>query len=199
MPKLESLRDLWVHEIKDLYSVEKQIVVALPKMAGAAGSEDLQHAFEEHLEQTRGHVERLEEIFQQLDLTPKAVKCKGIEGIIAEGKAIIDLDLPDPVGDAALIGAAKRVEHYEMAAYGTARAHAELLGETEAVRLLEQTLEEEKETDQRLTSLAEEINPEAERGEDERRDEADEDGATAGNGGSGNGASRRKRTVGGRT
>lgn len=201
MPKLESLHDLWVHEIKDLYGVEKLIVAALPKMAKAAGSEDLKRAFEEHLEQTRGHVERLEQIFERLDMTPKAVKGKGIGGIIADGKEIIDLDLTEALGDAALIGAAQRVEHFEMAGYGTARAHAELLGETDAAQLLEQTLEEEKETDHRLTTLSEEINPEADRGEEEDGGENATRGqrrAPAGNGESGNGATRRKGAVGGR-
>jgi ferritin-like metal-binding protein YciE len=183
--KIQSLHDLWVDELKDLYNAEKQIIAALPKMAKAASSDDLQEAFEEHLEQTRGHVERLEKIFEIIDVEAKGKKCKGLEGIIAEGKEMMDMDLPESVGDAALIGAAQRVEHYEMAAYGTARAYAELLGQTEAARLLEETLEEEKQTDQRLTQLAEEINPEAERG-DEDEDEtegAEEDTALAGAGG----------------
>lgn len=162
--KTNTLRDLWVDEIKELYGVEKHLVTALPKMAKAANSEDLQEAFEAHLEQTQGHVSRLEEIFQALDQQPRAKKCKGMDGLLAEGKDVIDLDLPEAVGDAALIGAAQRVEHYEMAAYGTARAHADLLGETNAVSLLQQTLDEEKETDERLTSLAEQINPEATEG-----------------------------------
>jgi ferritin-like metal-binding protein YciE len=159
--KLQNLRDLWVDELKDLYHAEHQILKALPKMAKAAVDEELRAAFEEHLEQTRVHVERLEQVFEQIDEAPKGKRCKGMEGIIAEGKEMLDLDLPEPVGDAALIAAAQRVEHYEIAAYGTVRTYAELLGEGDAVTLLEETLNEEKETDERLTGIAESVNPEA--------------------------------------
>jgi len=171
--KIETLRDLWIDELKDLYNAEKQILSALPKMAKAAASDDLQQAFEDHLEQTRGHVERLDQIFDSIDEAPRGKKCKGVEGIIAEGKEMLELDLPAAVGDAALIAAAQRVEHYEIAAYGTARTYAELLGETKAVRLLQQTLDEEKDTDQRLTTIAEHVNPEAQ--------EVDQDEAPSGN------------------
>jgi ferritin-like metal-binding protein YciE len=160
--KLQNLRDLWVDELKDLYHAEHQILKALPKMVKAAVDEELMTAFEEHLEQTRGHVERLERVFEQIDEAPKGKRCKGMEGIIAEGKEMLDLDLPDPLGDAALIAAAQRVEHYEIAAYGTVRTYAELLGESDAAALLEETLNEEKETDERLTVIAESVNPEAE-------------------------------------
>jgi ferritin-like metal-binding protein YciE len=185
---INNLRDLWVDELKDLYNAEKQILTALPKMAKAANEDELRTAFEEHLEQTRGHVERLEEIFKVIDEPARGKKCKGMEGIIGEGKEMLEMDMPESVGDAALIAAAQRVEHYEIAAYGTVRAFAELLGEDEAVTLLEQTLSEEKETDQRLTSIAEQINPEAKTSEG-----ADEDreGASRPNGRRSIAASRR--------
>ena len=165
--KIQNLRDLWVDELKDLYHAENQILKALPKMAKAAVDEELRTAFEEHLEQTRGHVDRLEKVFELIDEAPKGKRCKGMEGIIAEGKEMLEMDLPEPVGDAALIAAAQRVEHYEIAAYGTVRTYAEILGESEAMDLLEETLNEEKETDERLTGIAETVNPEAEAGEDE--------------------------------
>ncbi len=175
-----TLRDLFVEELKDLYSMEHQLVKALPKMATAADSGDLSAAFEEHLEQTRGHVARLEQIFDAIDVTARAKRCVGMEGIIDEGKEILEKDLQPDTKDAGLIGAAQRVEHYEIAAYGTARRHAELLGISDAVDLLEQTLEEEKQTDARLTQLAEEINPAAQRaGDDEETADALERESTA--------------------
>ena len=130
-------------------------------MAKAATSEDLRSGFEAHLEQTRGHIQRLEQIFKALGEKPTGKKCKGMEGLIAEGQEMMGEDFEDDVMDAALISAAQRVEHYEIAAYGTVRTYAELLGEDEAAQLLEQTLEEEKETDQKLTDLASEINVKA--------------------------------------
>ena len=188
--KITSLRDLWIDELKDLLNAENQILKALPKMAKAAKNEELRSAFEEHLEQTRGHVDRLEQIFESIEETARGKKCKGMEGVIAEGKEMLELDLPEPVGDAALIGAAQRVEHYEIAAYGTARTHAEILSESDAVTLLEQTLEEEKETDERLTSIAESVNPEA--AEDE--EETDEPVASTSRGrNGGNGGAKRQR------
>jgi len=184
--KIQNLRDLWIDELKDLFNAENQILKALPKMAKAAADDELRSAFEEHLEQTRGHVERLDQILSSIDETGRGKKCKGMEGVIAEGKEMLDMDLPEPVGDAALIAAAQRVEHYEIAAYGTARTYAEILGEEEAVSLLEQTLEEEKATDERLTAIAQTVNPEAAEAEEEAPD-----------GGAGNGANGRKRqTVG---
>ena len=193
--KITSLRDLWIDELKDLMNAENQILKALPKMAKAAKNEELRSAFEEHLEQTRGHVERLEQIFESIEETARGKKCKGMEGVIAEGKEMLELDLPEPVGDAALIGAAQRVEHYEIAAYGTARTHAEILSESDAVTLLEQTLEEEKETDERLTSIAESVNPEAAEGEDE--EETDEEEAATSRGRNG-GAKRQRQPAGAR-
>lgn len=161
--KQKTLRDFWVDELKDLHNAENQILKALPKMAKNATSDDLRQAFEEHLEQTKGHVERLDQIFDRIGLSGgRGKKCKGMEGVIDEGKEVLEEDLPDTVADAAMISAAQKVEHYEIASYGSARTHAEILGENEAVDLLEQTLQEEKETDERLTELAEEINPEAE-------------------------------------
>jgi ferritin-like metal-binding protein YciE len=160
--KLDSLENLFVHELKDLLSAEKQLVKALPKMAKGATSEALQAGFEEHLEQTKGHVERLEQIFEMLGKTARAEHCKAMQGLIEEGAGLLEEDGVGSVKDAALIGAAQRVEHYEIAAYGTARSLAELLGRSDVVELLEQTLEEEKETDEKLTELAmSEVNPEA--------------------------------------
>lgn len=160
--KLDSLDDLFIHELKDLLSAEKQLVKALPKMAKGAASEALRESFEDHLEQTKGHVERLEAIFENLGKAARAEHCKGMEGLIEEGSKLLEEEGEGMVKDAALIGAAQRVEHYEIAAYGTARALAELLGNKQAVKLLQQTLDEEKETDEKLTELAlSEVNVEA--------------------------------------
>ena len=163
----EGLKELYVDELKDIYSAENQLVKALPKMAKAAASEELRAGFEEHLQQTKGHVQRLEQIFEMLDESPKGKKCKGMEGLIEEGSEIMEEDFEDALLDAALIGAAQRVEHYEIAAYGTVRAFAEELGESEHASLLAETLEEEKETDEKLTELAKQINVEANEGSGE--------------------------------
>lgn len=164
----QGLKELYIDELKDLYSAENQLVKALPKLAKAAASDELRQGFEEHLEQTKGHVQRLEQIFASLDESPKGKKCKGMEGLIEEGSEVMEEDFEDSLLDAALIGAAQRVEHYEIAAYGTVRSFAETLGETEHVSLLNETLEEEKETDEKLTELAQQINSEANQaGEDE--------------------------------
>jgi ferritin-like metal-binding protein YciE len=157
----QALKELYIDELKDIYNAENQLVKALPKMAKAATSDELRTGFEEHLEQTRGHVQRLEQIFKELGEKPSGKKCKGMEGLVAEGQEMMGEDFEDDVMDAALISAAQRVEHYEIAAYGTVRTYAELLGEDTAVQLLEQTLEEEKETDQKLTDMASEINVKA--------------------------------------
>jgi ferritin-like metal-binding protein YciE len=160
--KLDSLEELFVHELKDLLSAEKQLTKALPKMAKGASSEALRGAFQEHLEQTKTHVERLEQIFKLLDKAPRAEHCKAMEGLIEEGADLLEEEGEDAVKDAALIGAAQRVEHYEIAAYGTTRTLAELLGHDKAVKLLQKTLDEEKETDEKLTELAtSEVNVEA--------------------------------------
>src|ERR1700724_1100888 len=166
MPK-DSLRELYVNELKDLYNAETQLVKALPKMAKASSNAELRQGFEEHLRQTSEHVSRLEQIFEMLGEKATGKKCLGMEGLVKEGAETISEDYEGAVQDAAIIGAAQRVEHYEIAAYGTARAFAELLGENEHVSLLEKTLEEEKNADQKLSQLAEEINSEAAQGEAE--------------------------------
>jgi ferritin-like metal-binding protein YciE len=157
----ESLRELYINELKDLYSAETQMVKALPKMAKAASSDELRQAFEEHLRQTSEQVSRLEQIFDELGEKPTGKRCLGMEGLVKEGAEVMKEDYEDSVKDAAIIGAAQRVEHYEIAGYGTAKAFAEILGHDEDVSLLEQTLNEEKEADQKLNQLAEEINARA--------------------------------------
>ena len=157
----EHLKDLLVEELKDLYSAENQLVKALPKMARAAISPELKKGFEHHLEETRGHVVRLEKICRELDESPKGSKCKAMEGLIEEGKGIIE-DHDESSGlDAALICAAQKVEHYEIASYGTLRTWAELLELPSVVRMIDQTLTEEKATNEKLNKLAESINVEA--------------------------------------
>jgi ferritin-like metal-binding protein YciE len=155
------LKHLYVEELKDLYNAENQLVKALPKMAKAATSEDLRAGFEEHLTQTKGHVARLERIFKALGSEPTGKKCKGMEGLIKEGAEMIEEDPAPEELDAALISAAQRVEHYEIAGYGCVSTYAKLLGEDEAGSLLRETLEEEKETDRKLTQLSGHINVEA--------------------------------------
>jgi ferritin-like metal-binding protein YciE len=155
------LRELYVDELKDLYSAENQLVKALPKMARAATSPELRAGFEAHLKQTQEHVARLEQIFEALDESPKGKHCKGMEGLIKEGSEMISED-PEPEElNAGLIAAAQHVEHYEIAGYGCVRTYATLLGEKEAATILEKTLNEEKQTDAKLTQLAEAINVEA--------------------------------------
>jgi len=150
------LHDLFEDQIKDLYSAENQIIKALPKMAKNSTNPQLRAAFEKHLEETRGHVARLEQIADELDFSPKGKKCKGAEGLLEEGKEVME-EFEDNTLDAGLIGAGQRVEHYEIAGYGTARAHAQLLGHTKAARLLQQTLDEEVRADKKLSQLAESI------------------------------------------
>ena len=151
------MEELLIDELKDIYSAENQIIKALPRMAKAANSPELKRAFERHLEETRRQVERLDQIGQTLDTKLTGKKCKGMEGLIEEGKEIMEEDLEESALDAGLIGAAQKVEHYEIAAYGTARTHAEMLGYTKAAKLLQQTLDEEGATDKKLTQLAESI------------------------------------------
>jgi ferritin-like metal-binding protein YciE len=153
--KVTTLDELLEDELKDIYSAETQLIKALPKMVKAAESNDLRAAFEKHLEQTRVHVERIEEICNDLKTTPRGKNCAGMEGLIKEGEEIIQSNVQSEPKQAALIGAAQRVEHYEIAAYGTARAHARQLGYLKAVELLSKTLDEEKETDKKLTKVAE--------------------------------------------
>ena len=176
MPK-GTLRELYIDELRDLYNAETQLTKALPKMAKASSNSELRQAFEEHLRQTSEHVSRLEQIFDMLEEKASGKKCLGMEGLVKEGAETIQEDYEDAVMDAAIIGAAQRVEHYEMAAYGTTRELARQLGEDEHVSLLEQTLDEEKQTDERLTQLAEEINPlasEAGEGRDDQQGETGE-------------------------
>lgn len=160
----QGLKELYVDELRDIYNAENQMVKTLPKMAKAASSEELQQGFEQHLEQTKGHVQRLEKIFKSMDESPKGKKCMGMEGLVKEGSEVMREDFEGAVMDAALIGAAQRVEHYEIAAYGTACEFARILGESEHASLLKQTLDEEKQTDEKLTQLAGQINPQANEG-----------------------------------
>ena len=156
-----TLKQLYIEELRDIYDAEKQLIKALPKMAHAATSDELRTGFEQHLEQTKGHAQRLEQIFEALGEKPTGKKCKGMQGLVSEGSEVIDEDFENEVKDAGLISAAQRVEHYEIAAYGTVRTYATILGEENAASLLEKTLAEEKETDQKLTELAEGINAQA--------------------------------------
>lgn len=157
----EGLKELYVDELRDLYSAENQLVKALPKMAKAADSDELRQGFEEHLEQTKGQVQRLETIFKSLNESPKGKKCMGMEGLVKEGGEVMKEGFEGALMDAALIGSAQRVEHYEIAAYGTACEFALILGESEHASLLNETLQEEKETDEKLTELAKGINLQA--------------------------------------
>src|SRR5260370_24733910 len=161
--EMESLKDLFVEELKDLYSAENQILKALPKMIKKATSKELKSGFEQHLKETQVHVERLEKIFQELDESPRGKKCKGMEGVIADGKELMEEDANPEVMDAGLIGAAQHVEHYEIAGYGCVRTYAELLGHSNFVSLLQTTIDEEKATDEKLSQLAQNINVEAEK------------------------------------
>jgi ferritin-like metal-binding protein YciE len=162
---IDSLQKLFVHELKDLYSAENQILKALPKMADKASTPELRQAFEMHHKQTEEQVRRLEQIFDSLEHQPGGQKCVGMEGLIEEGEDVMKDAEDDAVRDAGMIAAAQRVEHYEIAAYGTARTYARMLGNEDAARLLQQTLDEEGETDKKLTKLAESrVNPKAMRG-----------------------------------
>jgi ferritin-like metal-binding protein YciE len=152
---LQDLQDLYVEELRDIYNAEKQLVKALPKMAKKAAHDELKQAFTDHLEQTRGHVERLEQIFEKLGKRAGGKVCKAMQGIVEEGKETMAEDAEPEVMDAALIAAAQRAEHYEIAAYGTVRTYARLLGDDKAAKLLQTTLDEEGDTDKKLTELAE--------------------------------------------
>jgi ferritin-like metal-binding protein YciE len=158
---LNSLRDLFIDELRDLYDAENQITEALPKLIEKAQYPELKSALQEHLEVTRGQIQRLETIFQRLNEKPTGESCKGMKGLIKEGDDMATRDGSQSVIDAAIISAAQRVEHYEMAGYGTVRTYAELLGENEFANLLQQTLDEEKEADQTLSQIAKTINVQA--------------------------------------
>ena len=153
--KMATLDDLYTDLLKDLYSAEKQLVKALPKLAKNAQSPDLQKAFQEHLKQTEGQVNRIERIFSDMDGSPRGKKCVGMEGLIEEGNELLQEDVEPDVLDAGLIAAAQKVEHYEIAGYGTARAWAQRLGYDQAARLLQETLEEELKANEKLTRIAE--------------------------------------------
>jgi ferritin-like metal-binding protein YciE len=160
--KLDTLKTLYANELRDLYNAENQLVKALPKMAKAASSEELKHAFENHLEQTRTHVERLEEVFEELGEKPKGKTCRAMKGLIDEGSEILKEDGEESVIDAGIIVAAQKVEHYEIASYGSVRTFAQMLGKNRSAELLQTTLDEESEANELLNKLAEDIvNPEA--------------------------------------
>ena len=163
--KANSLTELFIHQLEDLYDAENQLVKALPKMAEAASATELKNAFEQHFNQTQNHVTRLEQVFERVNAKAKKGDCKAMSGLVKEGNDMVKSDSDPDVKDAALITAAQRVEHYEIAAYGTVRTWASLLGITDAEQLLQETLDEEKETDQKLNELAEDINVEAAEGE----------------------------------
>jgi ferritin-like metal-binding protein YciE len=160
--KLDTLKTLYANELRDLYNAENQLVKALPKMAKAASSEELKDAFEKHLEQTRTHVERLEEVFEELGERPKGKTCRAMKGLIDEGSEILNEDGEESVIDAGIIVAAQKVEHYEIASYGSVRTFAQMLGKNRSAELLQTTLDEESEANELLNKLAEDIvNPEA--------------------------------------
>jgi ferritin-like metal-binding protein YciE len=160
--KLDTLQKLYTNELRDLYNAEYQLLKALPKMAKAASSEELKNAFEKHLEQTKSHVDRLEKVFEELDEKPKGKTCHAMKGLIEEGSEILQQDGEESILDAGIIVAAQKVEHYEIAGYGSVRTFAHLLGQNKAAELLQTTLDEESETNELLNRLAEStINPEA--------------------------------------
>lgn len=169
---MSTLRETFLEELGDIYDAEKQLLKALPKMAQAAQHEDLRHSFEEHLEQTEGQVERLEQLFEVIGEEPKSKGCKAMEGLIKEADELIK----EHLGDAALICAAQKVEHYEIASYGSLQSWARLMGEEEAGDLLEETLDEERDTDERLTEVAENvINVDESEGEGEEEEQSEEE------------------------
>jgi ferritin-like metal-binding protein YciE len=174
MPQITSPRELLIEELKDLFSAESQLTKALPRMAKAATSEQLREAFEKHLEETREQIARLEKIGKQLGESMKGKKCKAMEGLVAEGKEMMEEDMTPAIMDLALIGAAQKVEHYEISGYGTARTLAELVGETDVAEILQETLDEEGATDKLLTEIAMELNLEAagEAGDEEEAEDS---------------------------
>ena len=167
--KIESLRDLYLEELKDLYNAEQLLIKALPKMVKAASSPDLKAAFEEHLEKTKEHALRIESICDQMGEKADGKKCKAMEGLVKEGGEVMEEDMVEGIKDAAIIAAAQRVEHYEIAGYGCVRAYATKLGDAEAANLLGQTLDEEKEADETLNGIAEKLNLEVPLEQDEKK------------------------------
>jgi len=177
MPSLESLEDLLQEELRDMYDAEKQLTKALPKLSKKASSPELKDAFDEHLRQTEGHIERLEQVFEQLEIPVRAKKCEGMKNLIAEGDEMIAEAEDDSTRDALMIAAAQKVEHYEMASYGTMRTWATLLGKNDAASLFQENLDEEKEADQKLTEIAESfVNQQAAQGAGEQDQEEEESG-----------------------
>jgi ferritin-like metal-binding protein YciE len=170
--ELSSLHDLFVAELKDLYSAEKQLLKALPKMAKGATSKALKNGFERHLKQTEKHVERLEQVCGEFDVSPGGKKCKAMEALVMEGDEMLKSDAEPEAMDAALIAAAQKVEHYEMAGYGCVRTYSKLLGSQKSARLLQKTLDEEGATDKKLTQLAQKINVKAEEAPEKRNGSA---------------------------
>ena len=158
---MKTLADLFVHDLKDLYDAEHQLVEALPKMAEAASSKELRDAFKAHLKETKNHIKRLEQVFAAVEQKPEREACDAMQGLITEGEDVIEMDASDEVRDAALIAAGQRVEHYEMAGYGTLRTYAYRLGYADAAQWLQETLDEEEATDKHLTSIANTVNEEA--------------------------------------
>jgi len=161
MSKINTLEDVFIEQLRDLYNAENQLIKALPKMAKAAHARELKEGFEHHLEQTKEHVNRLEKIFEKLERKPTGKTCKAMQGLVEEGAETIGENATPEAKDAALIAAAQRVEHYEIAGYGSVRTYAKILGHDEAAETLQTTLDEEAETDETLTQLAESINLEA--------------------------------------
>jgi ferritin-like metal-binding protein YciE len=160
---VDTIEKLFVEDLKDLYSAENQITKALPKMAKASSSQELRAAFEHHLEETRGQIERLDRIFEILEKSPKGKTCNGMKGLLQEGSEMLTEAEKGAVRDAAMVSAAQRVEHYEMAGYGAVRTYAEILGKTDIAQLLQETLQEEKAADKKLTEVAEQVNAKAPR------------------------------------
>ena len=195
MAQAGTLHDAFIEELRDTYDAEKQLIKALPKLAKAAASPDLRAAFETHLEETRGHVDRLEQVFESLDEKPRGKHCEGIAGIIEEGKSMMEEEFDDATMDACLIAAGQRAEHYEMAAYGTLIAWAQSMGHNDATSLLQEILDEEKAADEKLSSLAEGgINQEAaDAAHGEEEEEEDEPARGRKSGSSSAVAARRRR------
>ena len=181
--KMETLQELYLEQLRDIYDAENQLTKALPKMAKTATNEELKAAFENHLEQTQEHISRLDQIFEELGEKSKGHKCEAMKGLLEEGKNMMEEDADEDVMDAGLICAAQKVEHYEIATYGCLRTYAEMLGFDDQADLLQETLDEEKDTDENLTELAVScINLEAEEGEDEEEEEEDEESPAKGRG-----------------
>jgi ferritin-like metal-binding protein YciE len=173
--KIDSLEQLLQEELRDIYDAEKQLVKALPKMAKAASSPELQEAINSHLEETKGQVQRLEQVFEALGTKARGKTCAGMKGLIEEGQEAMEQDASDELKDAAIIGAAQRVEHYEIAAYGTARTFAEKLGHSDVVDLLQETLDEEVQADEKLTEVSETLLDAVSEGGEEEGEEMDEE------------------------